>query len=391
MISSSVIELDRSALRDNLRFIKAQMDPETHFCSVIKGNAYGHGILSFVPMAESLGVKSFAVFDAMEALVAYQARTREDTRIIIMGALPDDALAWAIEHDISFFVFDAERLSKACSLAKSIQHPARIHLELETGLNRTGFAESELGQVLDTARQAGDLLQLEGICTHLAGAESIANYYRIQQQIEQFRKLTQSLKDREFEPRRCHAACSAAIIRYPETQYDMVRCGIMQFGFWPSPETRMAYVLGQQKRQSNNMRFVDPLRRVMCWKSTVMSIKHVSAGSYVGYGNAFLSTKDMKLAGIPVGYFHGYSRRLSNAGYVLIRGMRAGVVGIINMHMLMVDVTHLPDLKRGEEVVIIGKQKKNKISVQSFSEMTQLLNYEVLVSIPSEIPRVVIN
>lgn len=121
-----------------------------------------------------------------------------------------------------------------------------------------------------------------------------------------------------------------------------------------------------------------------------MSIKHVERGKFVNYGNAFLATKNMRLATIPIGYYHGYSRNLSNFGHVLIHGKKADVVGMVNMNMFMVNVSHLPAVKAGDEVVLIGKQGDLQISVASFSELSNMVNYELLARLPYQIPRVIV-
>jgi len=166
---------------------------------------------------------------------------------------------------------------------------------------------------------------------------------------------------------------------------DMVRFGVAQYGIWPSMETKMNNLLSEEAK------FIrDPLKTVLSWKSQVMSIKTVSRGNFVNYGNSFLTTKNMKLATIPVGYHHGYSRTLSNSGHVLIRGKKADVVGMVNMNMFMVNVTHIPAVKNGDEVVLIGKQGDFSISVSSFAELTNMMNYELLSRLPYQIPRIVV-
>ena len=133
-----------------------------------------------------------------------------------------------------------------------------------------------------------------------------------------------------------------------------------------------------------------PIKRVISWKSTVMSTKQVKKGDFVNYGTSYQTDRDSRLAAIPVGYCHGFSRSMSNLGRVLIRGKRLSVVGVVNMNMFLVDVTGFPDIQRGDEVVLIGKQRNNSISVSSFGELTNLVNYETLVQLPEHIPRKIV-
>jgi alanine racemase len=381
--STSYIELDRNALHKNVKYLQKRIG-RARFCSVIKGDAYGHGLKEFLPLVEECGVDFFAVADANEAEKVIEVK-RPETHVMITAMIDDHHLEWAVENDISFFVFDMDRLRGAIRAAKKVGRPARIHLEIETGMNRTGFEEHELDDVAELILTNPDAIRVDGVCTHYAGAESVANYRRIIDQYGLFRKRVKWFAGRDIKPTYRHTACSAAALTYPQTIMDMVRFGIAQYGFWPSKETRMYNLL------SDDTKFkVDPLHQVLSWKSRVMSVKAVGRGKFVGYGTSFLTTNDIRLAVIPVGYFHGFSRSLSNLGHVLIGGYKCRVVGMVNMNMFMVNVTHVPGVKKGDEVVLIGKQGHQHISVASFSEMSSYVNYELLTHLPSNIPRLVV-
>ncbi|MCB5278035.1 MAG: alanine racemase [Candidatus Cloacimonetes bacterium] len=384
MLQPSWIELDGKALRRNIRYLKKRIGKDCVFVSVIKGNAYGHGIEQFVPLAESAGVRHFAVYDSYEAYRALQVK-RRDSHLIVLGMIDEDQMDWAIDHEIAFYVFTIERLKEAISCARKTKKKAKIHLELETGMYRTGFDECELPEVIALIKKNSRFLNIEGICTHFAGAESIANFSRIQDQSSNFIRLRKSLKRQGVVAQYYHSACSAAALIYPHTIMDMVRFGIAHYGFWPSMETKMKNLLSEEVKFTR-----DPIKSVLSWKSRVMSIKHVERGKFVNYGNAFLATKNMRLATIPIGYYHGYSRNLSNFGHVLIHGKKADVVGMVNMNMFMVNVSHLPAVKAGDEVVLIGKQGDLQISVASFSELSNMVNYELLARLPYQIPRVIV-
>lgn len=388
MKSPSVIELSKSALEKNLRFLRKQIGKETIFSSVIKGNAYGHGIEVFVPLAEACGVRHFSVFDASEALRTLNSRTCKSD-IMIMGAIDNDELEWAIENDISFYIFNHYRLIKALDISKSIGKPARVHLELETGLNRMGLDEKDLEEVVKIITDNKENFKIEGVSTHFAGAESVNNYLRIQNQIEKFNIMTNNLKRINTGIGLRHSACSAAVFNYPETIMDMVRVGIAQYGFWPTKETQLRYILANSNDPMK--KFNDPLKRILKWKSRIIDIKQVKSGDFVGYGTSYQTSRVQKIASVPVGYFHGFSRNLSNYGRVLIHGKRVSVVGLVNMNMMTVNVTDVPNINIGDEVVIIGKQGRMQITVASFSDMTDNLNYEVLVSLQPDIPRIVVD
>lgn len=384
---TSRIELSESALRKNIKFLRQIIGPNTMFCSVVKGNAYGHNIPTFVPLAEKCGIRHFAVSSAYEAFITRESFTR-DSHVMIMGDIKRDAIEWAIENKVSFYIFTLDWLIETLKIAQKMGKPAHIHLEVETGMHRTGLEHRNLDKAIEILKSNQDHLIIEGVCTHYAGAESISNYVRVQEQIQKYMEIANELRRQDVKVQSWHTASSAAALRYPETIMDMVRFGIAQYGFWPNKETHMHYLMHNGNERLKKR--VDPLKRVLTWKSRVMNIKRVGTGEFVGYGTSYMTSRDQKIATVPIGYFHGFARQLSNRGYVLVNGRRAQVVGLVNMNMMTIDVTDFPDIAVGDEVVIIGTQKKQNITVGSFSDLTPFLNYEILVRLPEEIPRIVV-
>ena len=380
MAHTSHIELNRDALKSNIAFVKSELKNGSRYSIVIKGNAYGHGIEDIVTLAIKCGVDHFSVFSIEEAKRAKTVCTG-DCEIMIMGFIDDENIGWAIENKVSFYIFTKNRLSCAIEKAKKLQQKAKIHLEVETGMNRTGFEEKELDEIIKIVKKESEHLSIEGICTHLAGAENITNYNRIQDQLKRYHDVLAHFTKSGIIPTYRHIACSAAALNYPETQLDLVRVGIANYGYWPSNELRMNRLLKQEA-------YEDPLKAVLSWKSKVMSLKHVAEGEFINYGKSYLTNRPTKLASVPVGYGYGFSRDLSNLGRVLINGHRLSVVGVVNMNMMLVDATDLATIKEGDEVVIIGKQGDLEITVSSFSDMNNSLNYELLTRLPDHIPRI---
>jgi alanine racemase len=302
---------------------------------------------------------------------------------MIMGNIAPENLHWIISRDVQFYVFDLDRLRWAIQVAQELDKPARIHVEVETGMNRTGFPEEQFPGMLQLIEQGKAHLQLEGLCTHYAGAESITNHVRVRNQFRRFRKIARELRAAGLAVKRHHSACSAAAIRYPDTQMDMVRSGILNYGFWPTRELLIHYMENANEQQ-------DPLRRVISWKSYLMSLKTVRRGEYVGYGTSFLCYEPRRIGVVPLGYALGYPRSLSNAGMVLVRGRRVPIIGMINMNALTVDLDSVDEPQLGDEVVIIGTSGEAEASVASFGERTNLVNYEILARIPTRIPRQVV-
>ena len=379
MHKNSVIEINSIAHKENITFLRNIFGKKTIISSVVKGNAYGHGLKEFVEMAFANGVTHFSVFDVEEAKIVFD--TLEDkVTILIMGFVADDDLEWVIKNQIEFFVFERYRLAKTSKIAKKLKQKAIVHIEVETGMNRTGFELRTVSKVAKYLIKEKENIYFKGLCTHYAGAESIANYFRVSKQIEVFKKVEGIFKSEGIQPKIRHSACSAASIAFPETRMDLVRIGIIQYGFWPSQEILVSYLNSKKNK-------IDPLQRVISWKSEVMSIKRVKSGEFIGYGTSYIARDNMKIATIPLGYSHGYCRSLSNQGKVLINGQYCDVIGTVNMNMLTVNITEINNVKKGDEVVLIGNQKSLSLSVASFSDLSNMLNYELLSRISKTIPR----
>lgn len=377
---SSRIELSQSALKQNINFIRKKIGPDAILSSVVKADAFGHGIGAFVPMAEKAGVRHFSVASSYEAWEVKRA-CRADSTIMIMGILYDEDLEWVIENGIEFFVFDLPRLEKAKSVAEKIEKKAVIHLEVETGGNRTGLDETDLDEALEFLKENQEFLQFEGFCTHFAGIENLSNQFRIQGQLRKFEELYQRTNEIGITPNLRHTACSAAALAFPETVMDMVRVGTAQYGMWPSPDIYNMHLQEVGKKRDA------PLKRVLTWKTDVMHIKQLKKDDYVGYGTSFQAPRDMKIAVLPLGYSNGYPRTLSNKGEVIIREKKAPVVGLINMNVFMVDVSQIKDVEVDDEVILIGRKNSLVISIRSFSEVTNAINNELVSRLPDAIPR----
>ncbi len=380
---TSRIELSQSALSNNINFIRKKIGKHPRLSTVIKANAYGHGIQEMVPMLERCGVDHFSVASAFEAEEVLEVASPDST-IMIMGILYDKDIPWAIRHDIEFYVFTFDRLKYVEECAEKLQKKALVHIEVETGTNRTGMTEPFFKKSLEFLRDKSQWIRFQGICTHLGGAESLSLSFKIEGQIERYRRFLQQARKMDLTPAYRHAACSAAALAWPETIYDMVRIGVATYGFWPSPDIYYHHLQQVGKTRDN------PLRRIISWKTDVMDIKVVPRGEFIGYGTSYEATHDMSIAVVPVGYCNGYPRGQSNHGHVLIHGRKAPIVGLINMNLFMVDISHIPDVLPGDEVVLIGKQKNNSIQVRSFTNATNLLNNEMLSRLPTAIPRQVV-
>jgi alanine racemase len=383
MIATSYLEISAKAYRQNIRYIRSEIGPKTVISAVVKGNAYGHGIQQMVEIAEKAGIRHFSTFSSDEAWEVLNY-SKKKSEIMIMGMLYPEEMSKLIKAGISFYVFDFQRLDLAVTISKNLGVPAKIHIELETGFHRTGFEWSSRERLAKALIEESSHFVLQGLCTHYAGAESISNYVRVKSQIEVYLRFKEFFLQKGIRFLKYHTACSAATLVFPETIMDMVRIGIAGYGFWPTKETFYAKLPFLPKANKN------PLKRLISWKSTVMSIKPVKMGEFIGYGNSFMALNNMRLAIVPVGYGHGYSRLLSNQGQVLIGGQYCQVVGTVMMNAIALNITKLKNIEVGDEVVLIGKQGNKEITVASFSESTQQVNYELLTRLPKDIPRKII-
>ncbi len=381
MASTSKIGIKKEALRNNIQFVKSFLDDKTKLSVVIKGNAYGHGIKAIVPVLEDLGINHFCTYSSSEAICALGAKSKKSV-LMIMGFIYPKDYEIVIKNDIEFYVSDIETLDFAIKTAKKIKKAAIIHIDVETGMNRTGLTIKDLKKIIPILHANKEYLIIKGLTSHFAGAESIANYYRIKKQFSVFKKRDKLLSNAGIHPEIKHIASSAATINYPETKLDMVRSGILIYGYWPTNETFIKYI--HRRKDKTN-----PLERALFWQSEVVITKIVPEGEFIGYGLSFQAQHKMKIMVIPVGYCNGYSRSLGNNGYVLVNGQRAVIIGTVNMNMLICDITNIDSVKVGNEVILIGKQKTNEISFSSFAEMNNSLNYEILARLPENIERII--
>lgn len=382
MIDNSIITLNERSVKNNISFLKSKFGDHVKISAVVKANAYGHGIEQIVPVFEKYGIDHFSVFYYGEAIRVYNCLSKPRS-IMVMGWLSDEDIKDAIEKEIEFFVFSIERLNTAIEFARGLEKKARIHLEVETGMNRSGLDFTELDCAIDIIKENLPFIEISGFCTHLAGAESISNHYRIQNQLHKYNEMFANFQARDLSPKYKHVANSAASFVYPEARMDLVRVGIMLYGFWSSTEVFIQYINNQSDK-------IDPLKRILRWTSQIMAIKEVQSGEFIGYGISYLAQTNITTALVPVGYSMGYSRSLSNKGRVLIRGFRCSVIGVVNMNMMIIDITNVRQAELGDEVVLIGKQRKLEIKVSAFSDLSDELNYEILAHLPENISRMVV-
>jgi alanine racemase len=372
----SWVEVSKSALLHNIRVFRKTIGKGVKISAVVKANAYGHDLAKTVALLKNK-VDVFAVDNIDEALIVRKIDT--STPVLILGYTTLANIAAAIENDISFVVYNLETLRKIVSLKPD--KPAKIHLKIETGLNRQGIQGKYLPAFLKFIKTHPKELNLEGVYTHYANIEDTLDPSFARRQLSEFKKALTVIKKSGFRPPMMHTAASAGTLLYPETHFSMVRVGFGIYGWWMSLETRVSLLALKRNLV---------LKPVLTWKSIVAQIKYIGIGESVGYGQTWFASRKTKIAVIPVGYSDGYDRRLSNLGRVIINGHYANVIGRVAMNMIVIDVTDIKDVKLEDEVALLGNKDGLKVSADEWAKKIGTINYEVVSRISPLLPRIIV-
>jgi alanine racemase len=375
----SWVEINKKVLQHNIEQFQKLIGDKIELVAIVKANAYGHGLVEIAKIAVSSRVNWLGVDSIDEALKLRKAGI--DAPILILGYTLLSKLKEVIKYDLRQVVYNKETIVELAKQATKQKKKIKIHLKVETGTLRQGLKKEEL---LELARfiKKHSQIQIEGIYTHYANIEDTTDYDFAQLQLKRFKQAVDLLEKNDIKVPIKHTACSAAIILFPETYFNMVRLGISMYGLWPSKET---FVSAQEKNQRIN------LEPILTWKTRIAQIKNIKAGDPVGYGLTERVSRDSKIAVLPVGYWDGYDRKLSGVGNVLIKGKRCKLLGRVCMNMVVVDVTDVIDAKLEDEVIILGKRGKEEITVEEIAQKIGTINYEVVTRINPLIPRIIVD
>ncbi len=378
------VEINEKCLVSNVNFIRSCTTSSTLIAPCVKSNAYGHGLVPISKILVSADVDWLCVNALFEA---EQLRDADiSCPILIMGGIPRGHLKRAIELNCRFIVFSREILEEAVEATQKLDKNAYFHLKIETGLNRLGV---EIDEAVRLVRYASQFSRLkgEGAYMHFANLEDNADHSYARKQLDYFQETLRVLEKNGFKPSITHAASSAALMLLHSSHFTMIRPGISVYGLWPSDFTR-ASVLHQYGLLD------DPLSPVLRWKTRIVQVKKIARGAYVGYGCTYRTDRATTIAVVPVGYFEGYDRMLSNKGHVLIRGEKAPILGRVCMNMTIVDVTNISNVSVHDEVVLIGNSGNYQIHADLLATLTQTINYHVVTRIPdgplANIPRIIL-
>ncbi len=371
------IEIEESAPDWNLRQLRSCSKNEgILFCAVVKSNAYGHGvneITSLLPSADW-----FAVNSLDEGLELRLCGIKKP--ILLLGHVLLERLTEALDADLRLTVYNIETLEKLkMVLHKGVKY--RVHVKIETGTGRQGLLPEN---VPDFIRRASRIegLEIEGLSTHFANIEDTLNHEYAEEQLRVFTEVIEAVREMGVSPSVIHTACTAATILFPETHFNMLRTGIGLYGLWPSRETFLS-------AQSNDTPVPD-LRPVLSWKTRIAQIKELPAGSYIGYGCTYRTSRRTRLGVLPVGYGDGYDRRCGNSAHVLVRGKRAPLLGRVCMNLIMIDLTDIPDAYLEDTAVLLGRDRNEEITAEMMADWAGTINYETLTRISPFLPRIIV-
>lgn len=366
-------EIDTAALSANVAAFKAMLPSGSLLAVAVKANAYGHGLQLAAEAFVAGGADWLCVHSVEEAVALRGAGLTAD--LYILGPVFEDQLVEAVGTGARLVVYNTATIDALHRLGLS----ARLHLKVETGNNRQGVDLDEALALADRIAACPGLV-LEGVSSHFANIEDTTDHRYARQQIARFDTIVAALDARGHRPALRHLSNTAATLLWPDGALDMVRVGIGAYGMWPSKETYIAAKLTGRAGLD--------LRPALTWKTRIAQIKSVPEGSSVGYGCSYTTTRTTRLAVLPVGYFDGYDRGLSNLAHVLLGGRRAPVRGRVCMNLVMVDVTDIPGAGVGDEVVLLGRQGQMLISAEQLAGWAGTINYEITTRIGGHVPRI---
>lgn len=361
-------EINLDAVAHNVKLAKENLRPSTRLCAVVKADAYGHGAVRVAQEAAKAGADFFAVALLQEGIDLREAGIEQP--ILVLGSMSTQpgVADFVVRYDISHAVFDEERLMLLNEAAVKQGKKAKIHIAVDTGMHRIGVHVKNAGVFAQKAA-AYPGIEIEGVFSHFATADAADKEYAALQ-FERFKKAIREIEAKDIFIPIKHIANSAAITELEQYQMDMVRQGITLYGLHPA----------------HMISCYSGFRPVMTVKAQVSFVKTLPAGCSIGYGRTFTTTRPFSIiATVPIGYADGVNRALSNTGYMLIKGQPAPIVGRVCMDQVMLDVSEIPDVKVGDEVIVFGG---TELPFEKVAEWCHTICYEIVCAVSPRVPRV---
>jgi len=365
IIRPTRLEIDLKILADNFRQIKNFIAP-AKMMPILKANAYGHGLVRVAQLMQELKSDYIGVAVLEEGILLREQGIT--IPILVLGGIWGNQIPLFLKHDLTITASSAGKLNQIDEFASQMKTKAKVHLKIDTGMERIGVHYYTAEKFLESAVKCKNI-RIDGIYSHLANSELRDTTYTLTQ-LERFQEVIRFFEKHSIEMPLRHIANSGAILQTPEAYLDMVRPGIMLYGVYPSNETAKTI-------------FVKP---ALTWKSLVVYFKIIKAGHPVGYGLTWKPKQDIRAVTVPLGYGDGYFRSMSHKAEVLIRGKRYPVVGSISMDQIIVNIEN-DSAFNGDEVILIGQDGSNKITVEELAEWAGTIPYEILTNINTRVPR----
>ena len=364
-------EIDMDAIAENFRVMHERISPKTKMVAVIKTDGYGHGAVPIARMIQPEDyIWGFAVATMTEAMIL---RKNQITKpVLILGYTFEEDYEDLIRYEIRPVVFKLDMAKELSQAAVQLKKTLSIHIGLDTGMSRIGFSDTEesIKTICEIASLPG--IRIEGMFTHFAKADEL-DKASANRQFERYMHFAHRLEEAGVAIPLKHVSNSAALMELADMNLDLVRAGISIYGIYPSEEV-----------SRDSMK----LTPAMSLHSRIVYIKEIETGTQISYGGTFTAPHPMRIATIPVGYGDGYPRMLSNKGFVLIREKRARILGRICMDQFMVDVTDIPEAQELDEVVLVGRQGNEEITVDELGDLCGRFSYEFICDIGKRVPRI---
>ena len=361
------VEVNLDNIKFNINQVKKNIPEDTLIMAVVKADAYGHGVLQIAQAAVEAGSDRLAVALPEEGRQLRKADFK--LPIQILGEVLPEQVSLLVDWNLIPTISKLETLKKIDQLAAEKGIVKKVHVKVDTGMGRIGVFPDNAIQFIKNVKSFENI-EVEGLMTHFAKADEEDKEYTYDQW-EKFQMVIDKLEEENIEIPIKQAANSATIIDLPQMALNMVRPGIMMYGLRPSHEVDQDF----------------KLKPALSWKAKIVYLKEVPPGTGISYGATFVTDKEAKIATIPMGYADGYSRLLSNKGEVLINGQRAPIRGRVCMDQFMVDVSHIDNVKIGDEVVLIGTQGDKEVSATEMADIIGTINYEITCDITKRVPR----
>ena len=365
----TVAEIDLSAIAHNIRAIKERVHP-ARVMAVVKADGYGHGAAAISRAAIENGASCLGVALVEEGIALRRQGFLEP--ILVFGGIFEEQLLDVVNYKLEVTVYTEQLAREASKLARALQQPIRVHIKVDTGMGRVGV---EWQNALNFIRQVKKLdgIDLHGLYTHFATSDERDKAYA-NNQFARFKQVIHQLENENIQIPVKHAANSGAILDLPETYLDLVRPGVMMYGYYPSNETTESILI----------------KPAMTLKSRVIYVKQVPENTSISYGRKYITSKATKIATIPLGYADGYNRLLTNRAQVTIRGKKFPLVGRVCMDLIHVDIGLESEIQVGDEVILFGKPGENAFTVYEICKLIETIPYEVTCWISGRVPRVYI-